>query len=139
MKPRDFLGQWTLKRRVFDADRRPIGGMWGTVLFEPIDESSLSYQERVWNQTGESSHFLARQSYLYLFNQKAVEIHRGKEKQSAPFLTLPHGKTVVDGHYICRPDLYTLRWVWVNPHLFYTRFSVKGLRKDYTLETLFRR
>lgn len=139
MKQQELAGQWTLSRKVFDRERKLVGGMWGTVMFEEIDENQLLYQETVWNISGESTRFLARQTYLYLFNEEGIEIHRHGKKQDIPFLTLPHGKKVVDGHYSCKPDLYALRWVWVNAHLFYTRFSVKGIRKDHTLETIFRR
>ena len=139
MKQQELAGHWTLSRKVFDRERRLVGGMWGKVLFEKVGQDELLYQETVWNISGESTRFLARQKYLYLFNEEGIEIHRNGEKQDIPFLKLPYGKKVVDGHYSCKPDLYALRWVWVNHHLFYTRFSVKGIRKDHTLETMFRR
>jgi hypothetical protein len=139
MRQEDFIGRWTLSRKVFDRERRLIGGMWGRVLFEKVADTELIYRESVWNISGESSQFLARQTYLYRFKEKEIEIYLTGKEEDVPFLTLPHGKTVVDGHYLCKPDLYALRWVWVNSHLFYTRFSVKGVRKDHTLETVFRR
>lgn len=139
MKQQDLLGQWTLTRKVFDRDRKPIAGMWGTGTYKCLGENELLYEECVTNRTGESSEFVARQSYLYLFKEKAIEVHRGKELQTIPFITLPYGEKLVDGYYTCKPDFYTLRWIWMRSHLFFTRFSVKGTRKDYTLETIFRR
>jgi len=139
MKQQDLVGRWTLSRKIFDRERRLVGGMWGKATYEKMSENELIYRETVMNLSGESSQFLARQTYLYIFKEGAVEIHRNGEEQEIPFLKIPYGKTVVDGHYLCKPDIYTLRWVWVNSHLFYTRFSVKGMRKDHTLETIFRR
>ncbi|MCB1082858.1 MAG: hypothetical protein KDK61_00975 [Simkania sp.] len=62
MKQQELAGQWTLSRKVFDRERKLVGGMWGTVMFEEIDENQLLYQETVWNISGESTRFLARQT-----------------------------------------------------------------------------
>lgn len=139
MRQQDLIGDWTLSRKIFDRDRRLVGGMWGKVTFEKQNKDELLYRELVWNLSGESSQFLASQTYLYQFKENRVEIYRSKGNRDFPFLVLPHGKKVVDGHYLCKPDRYILRWVWVNSHLFYTRFCVKGIRKNHTLETIFRR
>jgi len=139
MKPQDFIGQWTLSRKVYGRDRRTIGRMWGRVTYKEVADEALLYEECVWNRSGEASPLLARQTYLYLFKETALEIHREGKEQEIPFFRLPYGETVIDGHYACRPDFYKLRWVWVHPGFFYTRYVVTGTRKDYTLETVFRR
>ena len=140
MKQQDLVGHWTFSRKIFDGEyRQHIGNIWGRVTYEIIGKNKLLHQETILHLSGESSQFLAKQTYLYLFKEKVVEIHQHGKQQEFPFLKIPYGKLVVDGYYLCKPDIYQLRWVWVNSRLFYTRFCIKGMRKNHILESIFRR
>lgn len=139
MNPQDLIGKWKIERKIFDARVRGKGQMHGVGVFKPLGSDELMYYEQLWHETPAQSLHLARKSYRYRFGQNALEIYFHREENEALFLTLSPLKSRMKASMQCGSDRYQLTWKWKSADRFFQRFRVKGEKKNYLIESRFRK
>ena len=138
MKADDLIEKWKIEREVCD----PLGGvkqsMCGFGYFHPLKKHELLYQEQLWHETENQDLFFATKSYRYVFKKKEIQIYFHQEEDNRLFITLPIGKEM-SGTSTCKEDRYRLQWDWINSDIFLMRYIVKGTKKDYIIESEFKK
>jgi hypothetical protein len=130
-----LIGHWN-----FDREISGQGSMSGTASFTLITPDRAAYQEsgELKLQTGQALH--AEQQYLY-------------ERTATGFAInfIPSGKVFLDlsfeqgiegwhaaAHHDCAPDTYNSEYRF-EQEIFHIRHFVTGPRKNYTIQTNYRR
>lgn len=138
MKSKDLIGKWKIHREAYGSQGKVKGRMYGMGYFQAIQTHEYLYQEQLWHETDNQDFLFAKKFYRYLFIEKEVHIYFHQEENNRLFMILPLGDAMV-GVSTCGEDHYTLHWDWVNTETFLTRYIVKGKKKNYIIESEFKR
>lgn len=153
MKYEELVGQWKIRRDVFDFSGIIKGKMRGIGLFEPYEGNQLLYQEQLWHETPQGSLLFATKFYRYHFVTDQIFIYFYREENNRLFMTLANTSQSLIGAAHCKLDRYTLKWDWINSNHFLTRYEVKsfpsneenlnpsslGAKKNYIIESEYTR
>lgn len=125
----DFAGAWTLERTIQHADG--TGACFtGCAVWRP-DPNGLAYHETGEMVLAEGARFMAERRYLWSADL-SVWFEDGRFFHNVP----PHGGPTA--HW-CDPDQYDGHYVFADWPAFRVTWRVRGPRKDYRMETLYRR
>jgi len=138
MKADDLIGKWKIEREVYEPQREIKQRMCGFGYFHPLKKQELLYQEQLWHETENHDFFFATKSYRYVFKKKEIQIYFHHEEDNRLFIALSIGKKM-SGTSFCKNDRYCLQWDWINSTIFLMRYEVKGTKKDYIIESEFKR
>ena len=139
MKKEDLIGKWKIQREISAPDGTSKGKMWGSGTFDIYEGNQLLYQEQLFHETEHENLLTATKFYRYHFAQGQVSIHFYQEEEGRLFMTLPISDGELKGYAKCKDDGYFLRWNWVNPNAFLTRYQITGPKKNTIIESEFKR
>lgn len=130
----DFEGGWRLERRIDDHRADQVATFAGTATFAR-DQAGLAYRE-----TGELtlpgvSPMRSERRYRW----EAVDGQIQVLFDDGRFFHAFDPSGMASGDHWCAPDSYAVRYDFSEWPVWRSRWSVNGPRKDYVMESLFRR
>jgi hypothetical protein len=125
----DFTGVWTLDRAIQHADGLRARFL-GQAIWRP-DPKGLAYQETGEMVLGDGTRFLAERRYLWS-HDLSVWFEDGRFFHRVP----PNGG---EAAHWCDPDQYDGHYDFADWPEFTVTWCVRGPRKDYGMETRYRR
>jgi hypothetical protein len=132
-----LAGHWMLDRRV---DGRPL--MAGQASFRPSDDGSLTYHEQGQVRLANGASFATERAYVFRRRPAGFAVFFMEHPPQLfhdVALTQAGDRLVGDARHLCKADLYLSRYEFCADGSFATRHDVSGPRKDYVLETTYRR
>lgn len=132
----DFLGDWSVARHITDRHAGQTGHFAGAARLEAIGADDLRYVEEGLIRLGDGPPLRARRVYLWRFaaGRVLVSFEDGRE-----FHSFAAGTTGAGTDHPCGDDLYRVAYDFMHWPMWSARWDVTGPRKDYTLETIYRR
>ncbi len=131
-----LIGRWTFARQISGQ-----GSMSGTASFSLITPSRAEYRESGALKLNTGPTLQAEQQYLYERTATGFTIH-----------FIPSGKLFLDlsfepeaegwhaaAHHDCEPDIYHSEYRFEGDRTLNIRHIVTGPRKDYIIQTTYRR
>lgn len=131
----DFEGTWTLSRRIEDRLGRQAGRFEGRAVLAPGGDG-LVYEEAGTLTLGAAAPMQATRRYLWRAEGGliAVEFDDGRH-----FHAFDPNADRPEAHHDCAPDVYDVRYDFDNWPEWRAVWEVRGPRKDYRMESLYRR
>ncbi len=129
----DFEGRWDLDRRIEDRLSRRKGHFRGEAHFNRSG-SDLFYFETGELRLDDGLALSARREYLWCDDGSAVRVTFADGR---PFHGFPLSVPVAEVSHWCDPDLYEVRYEFVNWPNWTATWSVQGPRKHYVSVTCF--
>ena len=137
-------GVWMLRRRL-----GTLGSMKGMAYFQPYGENRLHYQEQGDATFGQGKVFSAYRMYVYMYKKKKMKVYCWDQREKKPTRLLhtlhfyhvePTSHTLVaTGTHRCADDVYKARYTFFSNNHFQLIYQVQGPRKDYVIQTHFRK
>ena len=132
----DFLGQWTLERRIRDHLHGQHGTLEGQAEFTANDVAQLSYVETGRLMLANGAHMQASRRYLWAFTPEAVIVTFEDGRPFHQFV--PAGHAAGTDHP-CGDDFYTVRYDFTRWPAWTAVWTVTGPRKDYVSTSTYHR
>lgn len=132
----DFAGDWLLERVIDDALTGERLHATGRALFAR-DRQGLVYDETVGMVLASGQRLHGTRRYLWRADPGGgitVAFDDGRL-----FHRIAPGQARCEDRHDCAPDLYVGAYDFTDWPEFRVRWQVKGPRKDYTLQTVYRR
>lgn len=133
-----FEGEW-----VFDRFITGSFAMKGFASFLPFQDvtPSYSYREDGEFTTPHGDHFPFYRDYIYCLNPDSIDVYfASHQKKQGHFYRLNFSSdNKASGSHLCRDDFYKATYTFLNENNFSLQFEVKGPRKDFLIETTFKR
>ncbi len=132
----DFMGQWTLSRKIKDNLHGHNGTLTGLAAFTGTGAIRLTYEENgtLVLETGAS--LAASRRYLWEFTDAEVVVCFADSKPFHQFIPSGHA----DGtDHPCGDDFYTVRYDFTAWPQWEAVWTVTGPRKDYVSRSVYRR
>lgn len=129
----DFLGLWSLERRIDDRLSDTAPRFEGTAEFTP-DGTGLSYVESGLLLVPGQASLQAERRYFWRSEGIGIAV---VFDDGRPFHVIEPGLTP-QAHHDCAPDVYTVRYDFTAWPEWSAEWQVKGPRKDYGMVSLFR-
>ena len=132
-----LAGDWRLDRRV---DGRPL--MDGQASYRAGHGGCLTYHEKGRAHLAGGASFAAERAYLYRQRPTGFAVFFMEDPPRlfhAVALTPRCDALVGDARHLCAADLYLSHYEFCADGTFSTRHDVSGPRKNYALETTYRR
>lgn len=132
----EFAGRWRLSRRIEDSLAGQTLTAEGHVTFSPGD-GGLVYDEDTRLRLPDGREMTGRRRYLWRADERggiAVLFEDGR-----PFHRIAPGEPCPQDSHDCAPDTYLGGYDFSDWPVFRVRWEVSGPRKNYRMDTLFRR
>lgn len=132
-----LAGHWMLDRC---ADGRLL--MAGQASFGANDDGGLTYHEQGQVRLASGASFAAERSYLFQQRPTGFAVFFVEQPPRLfheVALTQAGDVLAGDARHLCKADLYLSRYQFRADGRFSVRHDVSGPRKDYVLETTYRR
>jgi hypothetical protein len=125
-------GVWAFNRRISG-----YGGMDGTATFIRKDGDTLLYRETGLLKLDEGPVFESYRNYIYRWNGKRITVFF---EDGRPFHELDFETNMLArGFHECGLDLYRAAYHFKNADGFRLEWTVTGPKKDYKIETEFKK
>ena len=131
----DFAGDWQVARAITDRLTGQPGAFDGRARFAPVP-GGLRYDEEGVLRLGAGVPLAARRSYLWVFGAQDVAV---QFPDGRPFHRFVPGADGAGTDHPCAQDLYRVAYAWGDWPRWQASWEVKGPRKDYRMESLYRR
>ena len=132
----DFLGEWTLSRRIDDRLTGRSGMFEGMARFTAAGDDIAIYDESGLLQLGDAPALTAERRYLWQFEAEVVTVRYADGRDFYRFHPAGRGVEVV---HECDPDTYRVIHDFTAWPRWQAIWSVTGPRKDYRLRSAWRR
>lgn len=132
----DFAGVWRLDRRIDDRRAGVTGRFAGQAELTPAG-AGLAYVERGLLVLGTAAPMTAERRYLWAPGEGgriAVSFADGRA-----FHSFDPGAGTAEAAHWCDPDAYRVSYDFTGWPVWRAVWEVRGPRKDYRMESLFRR
>lgn len=131
----DFTGDWRIERRIRDCRTGQQGRFDGRARLAP-DGAGLAYAETGTLCLGAAPALAAGRAYLWRQAGPLIDVLFADGR---PFHSFdPSGAAAAAGHD-CAPDLYRVAYDFAAWPDWHAVWEVRGPRKDYRMDSLFRR
>lgn len=130
---RDFVGRWRIERRIDDRLAGATGRFTGAARFTPTADG-LSYREEGCLRLGAGPQVLAVREYLWAEDRGLIVVRHGDGRPFHAF-----DPAAPEARHWCEPDDYRVRYDFSAWPAWRAEWTVRGPRKDYTMESLFTR
>ncbi len=136
MQLSDFIGTWTLTRRIDDRRTGTAGSFTGRAVFRP-EGAELAYREEGVLRLGPGPGFTASRAYRWqaVAGGIAVLFEDGRFFHALALDDAPRAEA---GHD-CGADRYAVRYDFRDWPDWRAVWEVRGPRKDYRMESLYSR
>ncbi len=133
-------GTWHFTRRISH-----YGQMQGTATFRkaPSNGNQLHYREDGQLQSNDGTSMTAFREYNYRLENGVISVYFTDQKL---FHTLIFDQTASDhttitatATHLCECDTYDATYTFKIPNEFFLRYTVKGPKKEFSIETIFQR
>lgn len=131
---RPLLGDWIIRRDIFDLDSNWTGRFEGTGTFAP-SATGLAYTEQGQLRFAGLPPFKATRSYHYVADGAEIVV----EFEGGRFFHRFDPSRESDARHFCDPDTYDVRYVFDFPATWRAEWRVEGPRKDYRMVTTYTR
>ena len=132
----DFLGEWTLSRRIDDLLTEQSGVFEGMARFSPVETTGAVYEESGLLRLGDAPPMTAERRYLWDFGEEAVTVRHADGRDFFSFAPGGRGAEIV---HVCDPDIYRVIHDFTAWPRWQAIWTVTGPRKDYRLRSGWRR
>ncbi|MBI1217366.1 MAG: trigger factor [Rhodobacteraceae bacterium] len=132
----DFAGRWVLERRIDDRLAGAVGRFEGVAELTP-DGAGLAYVERGLLTLGTGAPMAAERRYVWAAGEAgriAVAFADGRA-----FHSFDPGAGTAEATHWCDPDDYRVSYDFSGWPLWRAVWQVRGPRKDYRMESVYRR
>jgi hypothetical protein len=131
----DFEGLWRMERAIEDRHTGQAGWFRGRAVFAPMPDG-LAYREEGSLRLGSGPVVAATRAYLWREAGEAIEVRFGDGRLFHAFAC---GEAAPAAVHLCPPDRYEVRYDFATWPAWRTQWQVRGPRKDYALESEYRR
>ena len=136
----EFLGRWSIQRDIKDIKAGVSGRLDGQVTLSPMPdgpEDTLLYEEKGSLVFGQSAPLVAERRYLWKGTcGRVVDV---MFEDGRPFHKIDLNCTMPFDTHLCDPDFYEVSYDLREWPSWRCTWRVTGPRKDYRLETRFRK
>lgn len=129
----DFVGTWSLTRRIEDFRADEILTFEGVARIGPCDDGAV-YHETGTLRRPDGAGFEATRRYLWRDEPGRINVCF---EDGRPFHAFAPGAEVNASHW-CDPDTYRVSYDFAQWPRWNTVWSVSGPRKDYRMATTYR-
>jgi hypothetical protein len=129
-----LAGSWRFTRS-FDPG---IGTMLGQALFTPVDAETLHYREDGQLVLADGQRSQAWREYRYLRDGDVVRVCF-LDGRTLHALRFEEGQGESSDVHYCIADVYTGHYRFALPNRFEITMTVRGPRKNYTIDTVYTR
>lgn len=135
MQLSDFIGTWTVTRRIDDRRAGAAGSFTGRAVFRP-EGTDLAYREEGILRLGAGPGFTASRSYRWRAAGEAVEV---LFEDGRFFHAFTLEAPVAEAGHDCDPDRYEVRYDFRGWPDWRAVWEVRGPRKDYRMDSVYAR
>lgn len=130
----DFAGLWQVDRQIDDRLGRAMT-FTGTALLTG-DDKAMTYREQGQLVAGKGPGFAATRRYEWRTEGTDIAVCFDDGR---PFHRFDPMSVTASASHDCAPDIYQVRYDFFAWPVWSTRWRVSGPRKDYTMDTTYRR
>lgn len=135
MQLADFLGDWHFDREIDDKTLLGIGIVQGQARFSPTGDV-VAYDETSEMTFAASPPFKGTRRYLWKADSEGVAVMFADGRD---FHRLDLSAGTTSAAHWCDPDQYDVIYDFSDWPRWSSRWKVRGPRKDYVMETRYRR
>jgi len=132
----DFLGAWSLSRRIDDRLSGQTGVFEGTAQFTPQGDNGAHYAERGMLRLGDAPAMAAEREYFWDFRTDRIAVTFSDGREFIVFR--PKGRDAEAVH-LCDPDVYRVVHDFTGWPRWQAIWTVTGPRKDYRMRSVYDR
>jgi hypothetical protein len=134
----DFEGEWRISRTIDDRRTSLTGALEGTARLQPGGyEGGMIYREEGQLDYGDGNSMEATRIYLWQDHDKGISVHF---QDGGDFHVIELDRFMPDAQHYCDPDMYHVSYNFTNwPKTWSSVWRVQGPKKDYRMETIFKR
>ncbi|SOH93717.1 hypothetical protein SAMN06273572_102395 [Monaibacterium marinum] len=130
-----FVGEWSIRRDIFDLDSNWTGRFEGRGVFEP-STAGLAYAEEGELRFAGLPGFKATRGYHWRADGRHIIVEFEDGRFFHRFDPATDG---TEATHFCDPDTYDVRYVFEFPNTWRSEWRVEGPRKDYRMVTNYAR